>query len=165
MDDAPEGLGPRTGVFEEFVSAIEPGLRRALVAGYGSEVGRDAATDALAWAWQNWARVSDLSNPAGYLYRVGQSAARAQLRQRKKAIPLAGVQLPALEEDRAFEPALARALAALSPRQRAAVILVHGFHYSLTDAAGVMGCTESAVRNHITRALKNLRRALGVSDG
>jgi len=32
--------------------------------------------EALAYAWENWDRLSSMKNPVGYLYRVGQSRAR-----------------------------------------------------------------------------------------
>lgn len=64
----------RTAVFTEFVELTEPRLRRALVASYGPAVGREAAVDALSWAWEHWERIDGMQNPVGYLYRVGQTA-------------------------------------------------------------------------------------------
>jgi DNA-directed RNA polymerase specialized sigma24 family protein len=61
--------------FERFVVEVEPRVRRALVAGFGAEVGRQAAADALARAWQNWERMRDIDSPVGYLYRVGRTLA------------------------------------------------------------------------------------------
>ena len=43
---------PHEEAFDGFVGEVEAGLRRALVAAYGSEVGRDAAMDALVWGCQ-----------------------------------------------------------------------------------------------------------------
>lgn len=60
--------------FTEFFRDVEPRLRRALVAAYGTERGREAAAEALARAWEHWADVVEMSNPVGYLYRVGQSS-------------------------------------------------------------------------------------------
>ncbi len=62
------------------------------------------------------------------------------------------------------EPALDGALADLSPQQRAAVVLVHGYGYSLSEAGGVLACSVSTVRNHVQRALRRLHAALEVSD-
>jgi DNA-directed RNA polymerase specialized sigma24 family protein len=62
--------------FEEFVREAEQRLRRALVAAYGSEAGRDAAAEALAYAWEHWERLQNIKNLPGYLYRVGQSRSR-----------------------------------------------------------------------------------------
>jgi DNA-directed RNA polymerase specialized sigma24 family protein len=46
-----------TQVFDEFVETADPRLRRALVAAYGTSVGREAALDALSWAWEHWDRL------------------------------------------------------------------------------------------------------------
>jgi len=40
--------------FELFALDVEPRLRRALVAAYGSDRGREAAAEALAYAWEHW---------------------------------------------------------------------------------------------------------------
>jgi RNA polymerase sigma-70 factor (ECF subfamily) len=153
---------PDEEAFDGFVGAVEAGLRRALVAAYGSEVGRDAAMDALVWAWQHWSRVQAMENPGGYLFRVGQSVARRRIRRDARA---ATVRLSVdANDDSEFEPALERCLADLSSRQRAAVVLVHGYGYTLAEAARLMGCSVSSVRNHNDRALRRLRDAIGAGD-
>ena len=58
-------------VFTEFARRLEPDLRRALTAGFGSGVGREAAAEALTHAWEHWDRVQGMANPSGYLFRVG----------------------------------------------------------------------------------------------
>ncbi len=63
-----------------------------------------------------------------------------------------------------FEPGLVGALSELSVRQRTAVVLVHGYEFSLSEAGAAMGCSSSSVRNHVARALRRLRRALGITD-
>ena len=65
--------------FERFVAGTELRLRRALTASYGPVVGRDAAVDALSWAWEHWERLQAMDNPVGYLYRVGQTASARYL--------------------------------------------------------------------------------------
>jgi predicted RNA polymerase sigma factor len=62
--------------FEAFVTSVKPALVQALVATYGPVDGREAAVDALSWAWENWHRVAGMEHPVRYLYRVGQSATR-----------------------------------------------------------------------------------------
>lgn len=57
------------GTFEAFAEEAAPRLRHALVARFGPEVGVDAATEALLYAWHNWERVAAMTNPIGYLYR------------------------------------------------------------------------------------------------
>ncbi len=83
--------------FEAFVRDVEPRLRRALVAAYGFEDGRDAAAEALGYAWEHWERLHDMANLPGYLYRVGQSR-----RRRFRGVPVLSDR-SGWDEDR-FEP-------------------------------------------------------------
>jgi RNA polymerase sigma factor (sigma-70 family) len=155
--------------FGEFVASVEPRLRRALVAAYGSDLGREAAADALAWACQHWERVHTMTNPAGYLWRVGQTSVRRTTRRRvREVVDGREFELELIDDrrsERAVEPALQGALDALSPQQRAAVVLVHGHGYSLSEAGEVLGCSVSTIRNHVARALRRLHAALEVDDG
>jgi RNA polymerase sigma factor (sigma-70 family) len=147
--------------FERFVAEVEPRVRRALVAGFGTELGRQAAADALAWAWQNWDRVRELDSPVGYLYRVGRTlVARSEARDLPVAELMAGVASP----DDSFEPGLAPAIARLSEAQRCAVVLVVGFGYTLREAAEVLGVTASTVHRDTERALARLRSELEVEN-
>jgi len=152
--------------FAAFVGEVEPRLRRALVAAYGTEVGREATADALAWAWQHWERVQGMANPAGYLWRVGQTSARrgGRARSREVSSSVHVVDLESVEAGRTLEPRLDGAMRALSDQQRAAVLLVHGYGLSLAETAETLGCSVSTVRNHVDRALKRLRSALEVDD-
>jgi len=138
--------------FESFFERAEPQLRRALVAAYGHDRGREAASAALSYAWEHWDRVRTLGNPLGYLYRVGQSATR----QRKT--PVVFVR-PASAEPW-VEPKLAAALASLSERQRLAVVLVHGYGWRPGEVAEVTGLRTPTVQTHATRGLERLRHAL-----
>lgn len=148
--------------FEALVEATELPLRRALVAAYGEELGREATADALAWAWEHLDVVEGFDNPGGYLWRVGQTAARRARRWwPRRQLWVASEPLdPA--EDWAFEPALLGALQRLSPRQRAAVMLVHGWGHTFESTADALGCGVSTVRNHVRRGLTKLRAELGV---
>jgi DNA-directed RNA polymerase specialized sigma24 family protein len=148
--------------FEEFVLVTEPPLRRALVAAYGYEDGREAAAEALAYAWEHWARVQQMPNAAGYLFRVGRTSAARGRRWTRRPPPLLAAPSPA-ENDHGFEPGLPAALAALSERQRIAVVLVHGFGYPLREVAGLTGVKVTTVQNHLERGLRKLRDRLGVA--
>jgi DNA-directed RNA polymerase specialized sigma24 family protein len=141
--------------YETFVERNGARLRAALVAAYGPDVGADAAAEALAYGFEHWDELEPMANPAGYLYRVGQTEARRHHRVPPllPARPAAG--LPH------FEPALAPALQALTEAQRVSVVLVHAFGWTLTDTASVLSVDVSTVRTHIARALAKLRDALG----
>lgn len=142
--------------FSTAIDEIAVRLRRALVAAYGVEAGTEAGADALAWAWEHREKLATMRNPAGYLYRVGQSAAR-RYRRREVALPSVPV---AMVDEALIDPRLPQALGALSSRQRAAVVLVHAHGYGLGEAAEVLGISVSALRNHIDRGLRHLRNSL-----
>ncbi len=155
--------------FEEFVDLVEPRLRRALGAAYGPTVGRDAAVDALSWAWKNWERVAPMDNPVGYLYRVGQTSARRHFRddRRDAAIKTAIERFGQRHRsDTTFDgtPELGPALGLLSPRQRTAVVLVHGYGLPLREVADTMKVSVATVRQHVERGLDRLRSDLEVTD-
>jgi RNA polymerase sigma-70 factor (ECF subfamily) len=147
--------------FESFFRTAEPRLRRALGAAYGGAVGREAAIEALAWAWEHWDRVCGLDNPIGYLYRVGQSEAK-RLRRRPRAGP---VERPAAAHAPDVEPGLAAALAGLSEQQRVIVVLVHGFDWTHQEVAELLGISRSSVQTHVERGMRHLRSSLEVSAG
>ena len=143
--------------FAEFVAAVEPSLRRALVASAGPEIGREATADALVYAWKNWNRVSGMGNPAGYLYRVGRSSTR-KYRKRSGLFPM-----EARNPEPWCEPGLDHALERLTERQRTAVLLVDGYGWTFQEVADFMSVSRSAVQRHHDRGMAKLRTALEVS--
>jgi RNA polymerase sigma-70 factor (ECF subfamily) len=143
--------------FEDFFVVAEPRLRRALVATYGIERGREAAAEALAYGWEHWSAVRAMQNPTGYLYRVGQS--RSRVRDARVVFTPDGH-----DADPLVEPGLAGALARLSERQRIAVVLVHGFGWQLREVADVTGVAVTTLQNHLERGLARLRAALEVHE-
>ena len=114
--------------FTSFVERVGTPLRQALIAAYGPDVGADATAEALAYAWEHWDRVSSMNNPAGYLYRVGQSKARRGIFRKPPPIDVN----PPEARAHWFEPQLAPAISGLSEKQRAAVVLVHGYGWTVT---------------------------------
>lgn len=140
--------------FEGFLAAHGGRLRFALVAAYGPEAGADAAAEAIAYGWEHWDRFAAIANPAGYLYRVGQTAARKG-RRRHGYLPT-----PPATELPDFEPALVPALERLSEMQRVCVLMVHALGYPLTEVADLLDVDVSTVRTHCRRAIDRLRRSL-----
>jgi DNA-directed RNA polymerase specialized sigma24 family protein len=135
-------------------------LRQLLVARYGWELGIEAWQDAMAYAWEYHENLATMANPDGYLYRVGQSSVRRQRRWRRRVLlpSVPPVRLPDVE------PALPAALAALSTRQRLAVLLVHAHGWTHEEAATALEIDVSTLRNHLRRGLLKLRATLGVDD-
>jgi len=147
---------PVTDEFEAFWAANEPRLRHAFAAAYGPGRGADATAEALAWAWEHWARLRDMANPVGYLYRVGQS----RTRRRKEPVlfpPVGAVGVPWVE------PALPGALLTLTEHQRVAVVLAHAFGWTHREVADLLGVSASTVQNHVERGIAKLRDALEVN--
>ena len=138
--------------FTAFVLEHECRLRRAFVAAYGGERGREATAESLAFAWEHWDRLSQMDNAPGYLFRVG----RSRTRRRRTALTF----VPDEHNDPIVEPGLAPALKTLSRRQRTAVVLVHGFGWTLREVAELTGTKITTVQNHLERGLAKLREAL-----
>ena len=150
-----------TGAAERFTTFVEDvgaRLRRAFISMYGPEVGGEVTADALAYAWEHWERLQTMSNPAGYLFRVGQSRARGY-RHRPRTLPSA-------PETAApwFEPQLPAALSRLSERQRVAVLLCEGFGWTRQEVADLLEVNASTVQRHIDRGMAKVRKVMGVVD-
>ena len=143
--------------FTRFVERVEPRLSYAFYAAYGPEVGSEVTADALAFAWEHWDQVIKMDNPAGYLYRVGQSKARRYHRPR--------VLFPktSLDHTPEFEPGLPAALEGLTEAQRQAVILVYALEWTEEEAAKLLGKSRSTLRTHLERGLAHLRQSLEVA--
>jgi RNA polymerase sigma-70 factor (ECF subfamily) len=141
--------------FTEFVQAVEPRLKRALVAAFGRDAGLDAAADALAHGWEHWEKVREMDNPAGYLWGVGRNKARSQPRSRP-VFP----EVPA-EREPWIEPGLPGAMGRLSESQRTAVLLIHGYQWTLAEVAELLGVSVPTVQKHAERGMAKLRRKMG----
>lgn len=144
--------------FAVFVGELEPKLSYALAAAYGVEVGKESTADVLAYAWEHWSEVRQMDNPAGYLFRVGQSAARKHRRRSPLFPHVVPSEMPVVE------PGLPAALNKLSRSQRIAVVLLYALDWSEREAAEFLGVDRSTVRRHRDRGLKKLRKALEVDS-
>ena len=135
----------------------EPAVRRAFVALYGHQRGREATAEAFSFAWEHWPKVRTMTNPRGYLFRVGQTRTRPRRR------PTALVERPQ-SGDSLVEPGLGPALARLSDRQRVAVVLVHGFGWTMREVADLQGIKVTTVQTHLDRGLERLRHEMEEAD-
>jgi len=150
------GSGEDVDAFERFVDQHGSRLRRVLGASFGATLGAEACAAALEWAWETWPKAGELANPVGYLVKVGRSSLRLD---RVKESP--SDEIPdGLVESHHTDPDLVAALDDLTEQQRSAVVLVHGFGWTLAEAAEALDVEVSTVRNHIRRALSKLHAAL-----
>lgn len=142
--------------FDDLFALAEPKLRHALVAALGQQLGVEATSIALAWGWEHRDRLRDMENPVGYLYRVG----RTRIQPRRRTRTFVDVPSHAVPE---IEPGLPSALAKLSEKQRAAVMMVHADDWTRQEAAAALDITVSSLDTHLARGLERLRSELGVT--
>lgn len=119
----------------------------------------ELAQDAFLSVYERWDRVAEMEDPTGYLYRTAMNTFRSWHRRSalsaKRAIGLTPIDdaISGIEE----QDVVVRALAPLSPRQRAAVVLVDLLGYSSEEAGRVLGIDASTVRTHTERAHQDLK--------
>ncbi|MAT07249.1 MAG: hypothetical protein CL424_19630 [Acidimicrobiaceae bacterium] len=143
--------------FSSWFALAEPRLRAALVAEFGADLGRDATAEAVAYVWEHRDRVLGLANATGYAFRVGQRWARRQRSRRRAGFTADDT----THSSPGFEPALQRALAGLSTRQRQVVVLCVGYGVTHAEAAQMLGISRSSVQNHAERGLRHLQNEVG----
>lgn len=115
--------------------------------------------DAFLKVWERWDLVQSLTNPTGYLYRTAMNAWRMRLRHlavvaRRAIRP--GSRSDPFEEVEVRED-VRRHLSALTPRQRAALVLTELLGYPVGEAARTLGIKPSTVRALTTQARAALR--------
>lgn len=144
--------------FDAWLGDAAVALRRILVARNGLADGVEAAAEAMAWAVEHRDVLVEMSNPLGYLYRVGQSSLRRRWLHNRRHVALipevAARQLPEPDEE------LFSALARLTAEQRVAVVMVHMYGFTYRQVAELLEVSEAAVTNHVHRGLARLRRLL-----
>ena len=122
-----------------------------------ADIADDAVAEAFARALEGSARIR---SPLPWLYRVAFRQAAERLREewRQGAAPTT----PESDstDDPTPDPSL-RALALLTPQQRAAVFLFYYADLSIADIARATGSSRVAVRVQLHRARESLRRQYG----
>jgi len=153
--------------FEDFYELEEAGLYRALVLITGNRhEAEELEQDAFLSIWERWDVVQGMTNPTGYLYRTAMNAFRGRLRRSKVAARR--MVDPAHDRD-VFELTdtrtdLARALASLTERQRAAVVLTELLQFSTGEAAQTLGVQPATIRKFVSIARASLRAKMGAAD-
>jgi RNA polymerase sigma factor (sigma-70 family) len=103
--------------------------------------------DAFLKVWERWGRVRHMDRPAGYLYRTALNAFRTRYRRATIAKRLHGwTWTPDPLEDVEGRDRVDRALAALTVRQRSAVILTDLLDYTSEEAGRLLGVRPGTVR-------------------
>lgn len=123
----------------------------------------DVLQEAYTKAYRGLARFRGESAASTWLYRVVYNACIDELRRRRPV-----EQIPDDTEARGDDPDLrldlASALAALTPEERAAVLLVDANGFDYETASHILGVPAGTLASRLNRARASLRRAL-VTEG
>ena len=149
-------MSDRTDAVEEAYRQQANRLWHALVLFSGEpEIASDAVSEAFA---QAIARGPAIEDPARWVWRTAFNIARGELKSRRRhthEVP----DLPAVVPPDTVD--LVRALAELSPKQRASIVLRLYAGYSAQETAAIIGSTAGAVGMHLARGRTRLKEALG----
>jgi RNA polymerase sigma factor (sigma-70 family) len=161
-EDAREGLS-----FEAFYDAESRVLFRRLwlISGNRAEA-EEIMQDAFLRLLERWDRIERLSDPSAYLFRTAMNVFRR--RYRRSALAIRRTFSPETARDEFAEAdardTVRRALAKLSPRQRAALVLTELEGMSSKEAGEALGITASTVRALATQGRAAFRALLEGSD-
>ena len=129
---------------------------------------QDACQEALLRAHRAFGRLAAGSNSRAWLYRIATNCAlnarRSRARKAARIVPvdvdtLPASPAPAVERERL--EVVARAIDALPPRQRAALMLRQFQGLGYAEIAATLGGNEVAARANVYQAVRKLRASLG----
>jgi RNA polymerase sigma factor (sigma-70 family) len=163
-----ESMAAEPVTFEGFFEDQKERLLRILSVITGSRAeAEDLAQEAFTRVFERWEKVAAMEDPAGYLHRAAMNLFRNQYRRAR--VGLARTVGLGPEQD-VFKPvedrdAAARALGALTPRQRAALVLTEALGYSGEETGRLLGIKASTVWALTHQARAALRGTLEAIDG
>lgn len=152
------GVVDTTTDFDAFYRAQYPRLTGSLRLVCGSTgAAEDIAQEAFLKALARWGRVSQLDNPAGWLYRVAFNLVRRRWKLGKRDELETPVSKGAALEFVANRVVLESALAQLPLPQRKAIVARHVLGLTGEEAAELLGMTPGALRVCLHRGVAALR--------
>jgi RNA polymerase sigma-70 factor (sigma-E family) len=123
----------------------------------------DLAQTALAKVYQHWGRLDRNGQVDAYVRKALVRTVIDESRWRKRRPEtVVGVVPEIAEAVTGLEEAMdvRHALAALPPRQRAAVVLRYWDDLPVAETAAALGCSEGTVKSQVSKGLGALRQAL-----
>jgi len=156
-------LHERAGGPMDFRTFFEDEQARLLKTLYFVTGDRSEAADLMQEAflklWERWDRIDAIEDPRAYLFRVALNGsrmrARAARRAARRAVPLGIVRDPYDDVD--IREDVRRMLLMLTPRQRAALLLLDLYGYTSEEAGQILGVRPSTVRSLATQGRTALR--------
>jgi len=128
------------------------------------EAAEDLCQETFLKALRGWAQHDQSASPVAWLYRIATNTAYDHLRRRRRAVlaplvealALPGAHGPELRLDEG-EP-VRSALAQLPACYRVPLLLQVCAGHSLSEIAGMLGCSSSAVKMRVLRARERFRQ-------
>lgn len=149
---------------EELCRRVHPRLVKSLALFCGDASGaEELAQEALVRAWDRWPAVSQMANPEGWVFRVAFNLATSRARRRAveaRALAAAASAPPPGAPDVDDALAVRSAVAALPPRERAAIVLRYFADLPVNEVAAVMRCQPGTVKSLTSHAMAHLDRSL-----
>jgi len=154
--------------FDEFVAGnLEQLLRTAYLITWDAGEAEDLVQDCLLKVARRWPRVRGMAQPRAYARRIlvnlalDDSRGRARRRGELDGVS-AGFDGPARDLLAGLEARaeLLDALAGLTARQRAVLVLRYFNDLTEAETAEVLGCSPGTVKSNASRGLARLREAL-----
>ena len=122
--------------------------------------------EAFVRVWERWDHVSAMDDPEGYVYRTAMNVLRSRRRRASVALrhlihhPRPDDTLEAVER----REVLVRALASLTRRERAAVVLVDLLELTSEEAGEALGIKATTVRVLAARGRQRMRQEANDDD-
>ncbi len=157
--------------FEEYVASRGRALERyAYVLTGDAYLAQDLTQTALVKAYRRWSWVARADEPDRYVRRILTTSFIDWTRRRSSTErPVATVDDRVGDRDPArvvvVRDEVRRALATLTPQQRAVLVLRHYEGYDDASIAEVLHCSAATVRSHASRGLDRLRDVLSAPEG
>ncbi len=143
--------------FDRLYRAERERLWRAVYAFVGHA---DVASDAVAEAFAQCLRRGDqVRDPRAWVWKAAFAIARGELQERSRWTALDDEAESTAPPDSGLDRVLT-ALAGLSPKQRAVILLRHYAGYRSREVAHLLGMAPATVRVHLARGRRNHERAL-----
>jgi RNA polymerase sigma-70 factor (sigma-E family) len=154
--------GEREAEFAVFFSAqFRAVLRTVYLILQDRPQAEDVTQDAFLQLYLHWPRVSKYERPDAWVRRVAiRMAARRTRRERLGMLLTSKIPEPA-PIGGPVDVDLLRAVAALPPQQRTAIVLFYYEDRAVADVAELMDCSVAAVKVNLFRARKALAQRLG----
>jgi RNA polymerase sigma-70 factor (sigma-E family) len=157
--------------FDDFVRRRSGAMLRAawLLTGGDWALAEDLVQTALGEVWRHWGRVAIMDMPEAYAHKTMVNTF-LRWRGRRWTGEIASAELPESVADTGgfrvvdSRESLRRALAGLTPRQRAVIMLRYYEDRSEAETARIMGCSVGTVKSQAAKAIARLRHVPGLAE-